>query len=527
MFEAMQLISGQLKQLPPQSSEVGNVLRDVFGRSGKDAVGFIRNLSEVNTELSVIQGNLQDGEKLQMRWAEALAEFHSIGSQVFTGTDDMVTALKATMVEWVNAAIKGTVNLINYFIDLYNESAIFRGAMEGIAFVVKSTFDMMGHSLRQLVNLFTGFGKIWGAILKGEFSKVREIAKESLGEMVEDGKAFGQKLADNFNTAVSNTLGEREKIQAITLSAEAAEAAGKTTGLNYANGFKTGAASVAAAKVATPYVDEGMGPQQFDIAKMQEQNYEAARLAVAKQREAGLIDQKQYNSLMLQAEMEFTENMLKLATLRGEYTTGIELKHAELQIQANEALVVSYQELGSAAAGSLNTIASAVGGAASSWFTFFGVLAEQIPALIASIQSMTGAQVASSGAIIAAKQGEATAGAVAGASKMPFPASLIAMLASVAAVASIFMAIPKFAFGGIVPGGSFGGDNMLIRANSGEEVLRRDDPRHQFNQKASNRGIAGVVVNLVQDGLYIDGDKLRILLRKSDEKLALRTVNYG
>jgi hypothetical protein len=78
-----------------------------------------------------------------------------------------------------------------------------------------------------------------------------------------------------------------------------------------------------------------------------------------------------------------------------------------------------------------------------------------------------------------------------------------------------------------VPGGSFGGDNMLIRANSGEEVLRRDDPRHQFNQKASNRGIAGVVVNLVQDGLYIDGDKLRILLRKSDEKLALRTVNYG
>jgi hypothetical protein len=135
---------------------------------------------------------------------------------------------------------------------------------------------------------------------------------------------------------------------------------------------------------------------------------------------------------------------------------------------------------------------------------------------------------ASSGSIIAAKQGEAAASAVAGAAKMPFPASLVAMFGAVAAVASIFAAIPRFEFGGIVGGNSFGGDKMLIRANSGEEILRRDDPRHALNRKATNRGGAmQVSVNLVQDGLYIDGDKIRILLRRADEKLALRTVSYG
>ena len=53
--------------------------------------------------------------------------------------------------------------------------------------------------------------------------------------------------------------------------------------------------------------------------------------------------------------------------------------------------------------------------------------------------------------------------------------------------------IPAFADGGIVPGSSFSGDNVLARVNSGEEVLTRDDPRHALN----NGG--GQTINVMLD----------------------------
>lgn len=49
---------------------------------------------------------------------------------------------------------------------------------------------------------------------------------------------------------------------------------------------------------------------------------------------------------------------------------------------------------------------------------------------------------------------------------------------------------PAFAHGGVVPGASSRGDRKLIRVNSGEEVLRRDDPRHVRNMGRAGGGVS-------------------------------------
>lgn len=63
---------------------------------------------------------------------------------------------------------------------------------------------------------------------------------------------------------------------------------------------------------------------------------------------------------------------------------------------------------------------------------------------------------------------------------MPWPLSLVALAANVAAVTAAFASIPKFETGGIVgvnggmiPGASFSGDKILARVNSGELILNR------------------------------------------------------
>jgi hypothetical protein len=52
-------------------------------------------------------------------------------------------------------------------------------------------------------------------------------------------------------------------------------------------------------------------------------------------------------------------------------------------------------------------------------------------------------------------------------------------------------AAPKFATGGIVPGGSVAGDNVMIRANSREMILNMDQQRKLFDMIARGGGYGG------------------------------------
>jgi len=73
--------------------------------------------------------------------------------------------------------------------------------------------------------------------------------------------------------------------------------------------------------------------------------------------------------------------------------------------------------------------------------------------------------------VIAAKSGEAIAGATASGAKMPFPLNLVAIAAGIAAVIAAISMIGSFADGGIIKGSAFHGDTMLARVNAGEMIL--------------------------------------------------------
>lgn len=88
---------------------------------------------------------------------------------------------------------------------------------------------------------------------------------------------------------------------------------------------------------------------------------------------------------------------------------------------------------------------------------------------------------------------------------------------AVGGVLAAFAAIPKFATGGIVPGSSWTGDNVLARVNSGEEILTRNDPRHRANQSQSNSTI------ILQPSIDITGDRMRVMLHRVDGNVKKRT----
>lgn len=119
---------------------------------------------------------------------------------------------------------------------------------------------------------------------------------------------------------------------------------------------------------------------------------------------------------------------------------------------------------------------------------------------------------------------EGVAGAVSTAlakSGIPFPLNMVAGAVAAAGATTLFNSmIPAFNFGGEVPGSSFTGDRMLIRANSGEEVLTRSDPRHRLNRGGMASGGSAVIL---QPSIEYGLDTFRIRLKRVESNVGKRT----
>lgn len=132
---------------------------------------------------------------------------------------------------------KVLVSVINYFIDLYNESMLFRGAIQFIIlvfknlwaqakFVFNSMIDLVRGMITGWIGQFKGVAKVISSALKFDWKGVKEGSTEffdatkdgfeQMGKDIADNATeLGEELADNAATAIEKTL-SREKIDFVT-----------------------------------------------------------------------------------------------------------------------------------------------------------------------------------------------------------------------------------------------------------------------------------------------------------------------
>jgi TP901 family phage tail tape measure protein len=96
------------------------------------------------------------------------------------------------------------VGVINYFIDLYNESAFFRGAIEGIVFAFKTFKTVARTTFTATVSMFQGLGKIFKDIFTGKWDEIGKHADEAFVQVVEDAKAMGEEISENWKRMMEN-----------------------------------------------------------------------------------------------------------------------------------------------------------------------------------------------------------------------------------------------------------------------------------------------------------------------------------
>lgn len=120
-----------------------------------------------------------------------------------------------------NAIVKGIVNIINYFIDLYNNSLVVRAGVQMIALQfknlwegVKLIFNLIIDGVKSVGRALEGMGDIIKGIvtlswddMKAGFSKIvgnfGATIKEGLGDLKNFGSAVAQNVVDGFNSTIN------------------------------------------------------------------------------------------------------------------------------------------------------------------------------------------------------------------------------------------------------------------------------------------------------------------------------------
>jgi len=107
------------------------------------------------------------------------------------------------------------VGAINYFIELYNESAAFRGIIEGIKFTFAVTFTFIGKVLRGLYEELTNLGDLIIGIFTLDKDKIFASISNFGTSFTERMGEYFDEANDQWNETVAN-LDPKKKIELVT-----------------------------------------------------------------------------------------------------------------------------------------------------------------------------------------------------------------------------------------------------------------------------------------------------------------------
>ena len=375
---------------------------------------------------------------------------------------------------------KTLVDIANYFVDLYNESTIFRLAVEGISTSFKNVFRIgkfvfttIGNIISLVANtikdIFINLGAGIKAVLTGNFSELGSIFKKNFNDNLENVKEFVAKstlefqdlnkdITSNIKEGLNNGFnGRKYKLEAENV--DVSEVKNKVAGaIN--NGLNGGGG-------------DG-GPFTPQTEKLQTQSLGIAN--PIKPIHDQLIESTAGVKVAIQ---ETADELTEFQEVADQIGLGVGDAFENMSARFVESL-------GLAKTGFQGFVAGLV-----------GTITKLISMLLAN-------------SIANAIAGATASGAATG------PAAIFTTPAfittAVSGVVAAFASIPKFEHGGIVGGSSFYGDKILARVNSGELILNQDQQKDVFGLMAKSGS------NVIIPDARIKGEDIIIAYKRAEKK---------
>lgn len=224
MLEAVQQVSAKLKELPENSQEAGLVMKNVFGRTAAEGgTLLIQSLADVNTNLDVAKENMGDLGRLNREQMEAQKELNETLAAVFkmsgTNFEEMTIQAKTYIAQGLTNIIKGCVDIVNWFIRMYNKSIVVRGAVNSIANSFKTMWEVAKFILNQVVDSFKAMGTVIEGVVTLDWDKVTKGWSDGMNALKGNVETMARNIAFNTADAFNNTLNDEMQEVSIDLNA--------------------------------------------------------------------------------------------------------------------------------------------------------------------------------------------------------------------------------------------------------------------------------------------------------------------
>ena len=278
-FDVIQEVSARLKELPQNGQEVGEVLKDVFGRTAAEGgLQMIEQLDTMSTKMEDVLEVTGEYGQLQLEQIEAQNELNDAVSTLFDmsdqGWENMITRVKIFATKTLAALIRKIVDIINYFIDLYNESMTFRAVVQGIIVLFKGmwetaklVFGNMLAAIKGVAKALAGVGDIFVGIItldpshvKSGLATLRDAFITGIKEIGQNSTQYGQAMVDNFMEGAQRAAKDHVNPLSSAMSVSSGTGGGSdvavTGGVGGGKGASTGGGKGAAAKAAAQRAKE-------------------------------------------------------------------------------------------------------------------------------------------------------------------------------------------------------------------------------------------------------------------------------
>lgn len=227
-FDVIQEVSTKMKNFGADSQQVGDVLKNVFGKQGAQAgIQLIEQLDTMTTDIEEVKKQTGEWGETQLENIKLHKELNTYLSSMFDmsqhGFEEMIEKGKMFGTKILVQIMKGLFNTINYFIDWYNESLLLRVAINAIGTNFRLTwnaiklvcnlgidaFKRMGFAAKGMLDILEGIVTFDLSKAQKGFKEIFDISgtiKEAWHDIKNAGIEIGNSFADGFENTVNGRL---------------------------------------------------------------------------------------------------------------------------------------------------------------------------------------------------------------------------------------------------------------------------------------------------------------------------------
>ena len=326
-FDVIQEVSTKMKDFGADSKQVGDILKNVFGKQGAQAgIQLIEQLDTMTTDIEEVKKQTGEWGETQLENIKLHKELNSYLSSMFDmsqhGFEEMIEKGKMFGTKVLVQIMKGLFNTINYFIDWYNESLLLRGviqtlgaafrgvwsAVKGVANLIIDAMKQVGRSLKGALDILEGIVTFDLSKAQQGFKEIFDLSKfikEGWKDIKQTGADFGNAFADGYENAVNGRL-QHLKLANVDGGATSSEPVNGNKGTTPAKGSTTKTKAQRAK-------EEAEAKAEAERRKKQEKELQAQIALIQFQYNENVMDaKKRYLAGMYDNERDYSNDLEQL-----------------------------------------------------------------------------------------------------------------------------------------------------------------------------------------------------------------------